>query len=56
MEYTTWEGWTALDEHEKSLGAAAVDADGEPRARVKVVERDEMVRVSQSGMPQTSNA
>ncbi|GAA1284896.1 FAD-dependent oxidoreductase [Brachybacterium alimentarium] len=56
VEYTTWEGWTALDEHEKSLGAAAVDADGEPRARVKVVERDEMVRVSQSGMPQTSNA
>ncbi|MGO1947157.1 MAG: FAD-dependent oxidoreductase [Brachybacterium alimentarium] len=56
VQYTTWEGWTALDEHEKSLGAAAVDADGEPRARVKVVERDEMVRVSQSGMPQTSNA
>ncbi|GAA1335276.1 FAD-dependent oxidoreductase [Brachybacterium rhamnosum] len=50
VEYTTWEGWRALDEHEKSLGAAEVDAEGEPRARVKVVEREEMVRVSRDGM------
>ncbi len=55
VEYTTWDGWMALDEHEKALGAAAVDADGEPRARVKVVEREEMVRVSREGMPQPSH-
>ncbi|WP_193118035.1 FAD-dependent oxidoreductase [Brachybacterium tyrofermentans] len=55
VQYTTWDGWTALDEHEKALGAAAVDADGEPRARVKVVERDEMVSVSRAGMPEPSH-
>ena len=55
VEYTTWDGWMALDEHEKGLGAAAVDADGEPRARVKVVEREEMVRVSREGAPQPSH-
>ena len=46
IRYTTWEGWHRLDDHEKSLGAAALDAAGEPRARVKVVDRDEMVRIS----------
>ena len=56
VEYTTWDGWMALDEHEKSLGAAAVDADGEPRARVKVVEREEMVRVSRDAVNQPSHA
>jgi ferredoxin--NADP+ reductase len=55
VEYTTWDGWMALDEHEKGLGAAAVDADGEPRARIKVVERVEMVRVSREGAPQPSH-
>jgi ferredoxin--NADP+ reductase len=55
VEYTTWDGWMALDEHEKGLGAAAVDADGEPRARIKVVEREEMVRVSREGAPQPSH-
>jgi len=40
IPYTTWEGWGKLDAHERALG--------EPhgRERVKVVERDEMVRVS----------
>lgn len=56
VEYTTWDGWMALDEHEKSLGAAAVDADGEPRARIKVVEREEMVRVSRDAVHQPSHA
>ncbi|ATG55616.1 pyridine nucleotide-disulfide oxidoreductase [Brachybacterium ginsengisoli] len=55
VQYTTWDGWTALDEHEKALGAAAVDADGEPRARIKVVEREEMVRVSRAGQPQPAD-
>ncbi|WP_326838131.1 FAD-dependent oxidoreductase [Amycolatopsis rhabdoformis] len=40
IPFTTWEGWGRLDAHEKSLG--------EPhgRERIKVVERDEMIRVS----------
>ncbi|GAA4529755.1 FAD-dependent oxidoreductase [Brachybacterium paraconglomeratum] len=56
VPYTTWDGWMALDEHEKALGAAAVDADGEPRARIKVVEREEMVRVSRDAVNQPSPA
>lgn len=56
VPFTTWDGWMALDEHEKSLGAAALDADGKPRPRVKVVERDEMVRVSRAVLPEPSRA
>ncbi|MEX3610681.1 FAD-dependent oxidoreductase [Rothia sp. LK2588] len=48
IEYTTWEGWHKLDDHEKSLGAASQDASGEPRKRVKVTDRQEMVRISRS--------
>jgi ferredoxin--NADP+ reductase len=42
VPFTTWEGWGKLDAHERSLG--------EPhgRERIKVVERDEMTRVSRS--------
>ncbi|MER2137266.1 MAG: hypothetical protein ABS909_05320, partial [Arthrobacter sp.] len=50
VEYTTWEGWKRLDAHEKSLGAAYVHGDpgiGElVRERVKVVDREEMTRIS----------
>ena len=42
IEYTTWEGWETLDAHEMSLGEA------QGRERVKVVPRDEMVRVARS--------
>jgi ferredoxin/flavodoxin---NADP+ reductase len=40
IPFTTWEGWGRLDAHEKSLGLAA------GRERIKVVEREEMTRVS----------
>jgi len=40
VEYTNLDGWHHLDEHELALGAA------EGRTRIKVVPRDEMVRVS----------
>ena len=40
IPFTTWEGWGKLDAHEKSLGLAA------GRERIKVVEREEMTRVS----------
>nr|WP_229867171.1 MULTISPECIES: FAD-dependent oxidoreductase [Sinomonas] len=50
VEYTTWEGWLALDAHEKALGAAAEPAQTHrgpvARERVKVVAREEMVAVS----------
>ncbi|WP_254455087.1 FAD-dependent oxidoreductase [Paenarthrobacter ureafaciens] len=55
IEYTTWEGWNRLDAHEASLGAAwtADDAkdgedagDGIVRERIKVVPREEMIRIS----------
>jgi len=42
IEYTTWEGWETLDAHEMSLG------EPQGRERVKVVPRDEMVRVARS--------
>ncbi|MCI9889557.1 FAD-dependent oxidoreductase [Micrococcales bacterium 31B] len=40
VPYTTWDGWLALDAHERALG--------EPhgRARIKVVPRDEMTAIS----------
>ncbi len=40
VEYTDLSGWHSLDEHELALGAA------QGRTRIKVVPRDEMVRVS----------
>src|SRR6185312_3530968 len=50
VQYTTWDGWKKLDEHEISLGAAASPAQTSngpvDRARVKVVEREEMVKIS----------
>ena len=49
IAYTTWDGWLQLDEHEQALGASSHDAEGNPRERVKVVDREEMVRVSRQG-------
>lgn len=44
LEYTTWEGWERLDAHELGLG----EGHEHTRERVKVVPRDEMVRISRS--------
>ncbi|KQV06350.1 FAD-dependent oxidoreductase [Leifsonia sp. Root112D2] len=43
IEYTNLDGWHNLDQHELALGEA------EGRTRIKVVPRDEMVRVSNDG-------
>mgnify|MGYP002655384776 FL=1 len=40
VEYTTVDGWAALDAHEQALGAP------QGRARIKVVDRDEMIHIS----------
>ncbi|GAA1129196.1 FAD-dependent oxidoreductase [Microbacterium natoriense] len=44
-EYTTWDGWLALDAHERRLG----ETHRHSRERVKVVPRDEQVAVSRDG-------
>src|SRR5699024_3257668 len=56
VQYTTWDGWMALDAHEKELGARSQDAECEPRVRVKVVEAEDMVRVSREGMARAAAA
>ena len=45
VEYTTWDGWLALDAHERDLGATHEFT----RERVKVVPRDEQVSRSRDG-------
>lgn len=42
IEYTTWTGWEKLDAHEIALGET------QGRERVKVVPRDDMVRISRA--------
>jgi ferredoxin--NADP+ reductase len=44
-EYTTWDGWLALDAHERALG----ENHEHTRERVKVVPREEQVAVSRDG-------
>nr|WP_255316863.1 FAD-dependent oxidoreductase [Nesterenkonia sp. Act20] len=47
VEYTTWGGWQKLDAHEMSLGESYGPLpDGGARERVKVVEREDMIRIS----------
>ncbi|BDS49625.1 FAD-dependent oxidoreductase [Rhodoluna sp. KAS3] len=44
VDYTTWAGWLKLNEHEIALGAA--DTSHVERERVKVVDREEQVSIS----------
>nr|WP_231700445.1 FAD-dependent oxidoreductase [Arthrobacter sp. zg-Y750] len=50
VKYTTWEGWLKLDAYERSLGASYIHPDSTAaelvRERVKVVDREEMTRIS----------
>ncbi|GAB3520855.1 FAD-dependent oxidoreductase [Arthrobacter monumenti] len=53
IEYTGWDGWLALDAHERQLGEAA-SVDGPlARERVKVVPRADMVSISRDAVDQT---
>ncbi|MEU6877116.1 FAD-dependent oxidoreductase [Streptomyces sp. NPDC046712] len=45
ITYTTWEGWYALDAAEKALG------EPQGRDRVKIVEREDMLRASNAVTP-----
>jgi ferredoxin--NADP+ reductase len=46
VAYTTWDGWLALDAHERDLGANHLHT----RERVKVVPRDEQVGISRGAL------
>ena len=52
VEFSDWEGWKSLDDHEKDLGAAegtvATRFGDITRDRVKVVERDAMLEFSRA--------
>jgi len=45
VAYTTWDGWLALDAHERERGTTH----RHQRERVKVVPRDEQVEISRAG-------
>ncbi|WP_458115504.1 FAD-dependent oxidoreductase [Arthrobacter sp. D2-10] len=53
VQFTTWEGWLALDAHERALGDAATEIDGVVRERIKVVPRGDMVSVSRAVLVDT---
>ncbi|MDT0144412.1 FAD-dependent oxidoreductase [Microbacterium sp. PRC9] len=46
VAFTTWDGWLALDAHERELGANHLHT----RERVKVVPRDEQVAISRGAL------
>lgn len=48
VEYSDWNGWKELDNHEISLGDLATESGPVERERVKVVDRDEQVRISRA--------
>jgi ferredoxin--NADP+ reductase len=55
VKFTSWEGWLALDAHERALGAAASEAGTShgvevKRERIKVVPREDMVDISRDGV------
>ncbi|MCT1686921.1 FAD-dependent oxidoreductase [Pseudoglutamicibacter cumminsii] len=49
VEFTTWEGWLALDAHERKLGEEWTAAGKGERERIKVVPREEMVKIAREG-------
>ncbi|MFC6356190.1 FAD-dependent oxidoreductase [Luethyella okanaganae] len=51
VRHTSWEGWLALDAHERALGSAFTEEAGGTvvRERVKVVPRDEQLEISREG-------
>ena len=49
VEFTTWEGWLALDAHERKLGEEWAAAGKGDRERIKVVPREEMVEIARKG-------
>ncbi|GAA2038927.1 FAD-dependent oxidoreductase [Yaniella flava] len=54
VEYSDWQGWQELDNHEISLGDQESQTGPVERERVKVVDRDEQVRISRAKARQTA--
>ncbi|MDO5645646.1 MAG: FAD-dependent oxidoreductase [Dermabacter sp.] len=46
VRFTDWDGWHRLHEAEVARGAERTDARGEARPSVKVIDREEMVRIA----------
>lgn len=46
IRFTDWDGWLRVHEHEVAEGGARTDAEGEPRPSLKMIDREEMVRIA----------
>ena len=56
MDYSDWNGWRELDDYEMSLGELESQSGPVERERVKVVDRDEQVRISRAKARQAAHS
>lgn len=56
VEYSDWNGWRQLDDHEMNLGDLETQSGPVERERVKVVDRDEQVRISRAKARQAAHS
>lgn len=56
VDYSDWNGWRKLDDHEMSLGDVESQSGPVERERVKVVDRDEQIRISRARARQTAHS
>lgn len=56
IEYSDWRGWQELDSHEINLGDVETQTGPVERERVKVVDRDEQVRISRAKTRQAAHS
>lgn len=56
VEYSDWNGWQQLDDYEMSLGEFETQSGPVERERVKVVDRDEQIRIARAKARQTAHS
>lgn len=56
VEYSDWNGWQELDNYEMSLGELETQSGPVERERVKVVDRDEQIRISRAKARQAAHS
>ena len=56
VDYSDWNGWRELDDYEMSLGELESQSGPVERERVKVVDRDEQVRISRAKARQAAHS
>ena len=56
IHYSDWQGWQQLDNHEISLGDIETSSGPVERERVKVVDRDEQIRISRAKARQAAHS